>query len=133
MQNKVESSLVVEVKEKQYNDPLLVQLMEGIHKPRTTSFSFGNNNGTLRCQGRLRIPDSDSLQERILAKAHTSRYSVYLGSTKMYHDLKEVYWWNNMKRDVADFVAKCPNCQQVKAEHQRPGGFLISIEISMWK
>ncbi|XP_070025018.1 uncharacterized protein [Nicotiana sylvestris] len=51
----------------------------------------------------------------------------------MYHDLKEVYWWNNMKRDVADFVAKCLNCQQVKAEHQRPGGLLQSIEIPMWK
>ncbi|XP_070020439.1 uncharacterized protein [Nicotiana sylvestris] len=123
MQSRVESSLVAEVKQKQYNDVLLVQLKEGIHKPMTTTFSFGINNGTLRCQGRLCVPDSDGLQERILAKAHTSRYSVHLGSTKMYHDLKEVYWWNNMKRDVADFVAKCSNCQQVKAEHQRPGGF----------
>ncbi|XP_070022553.1 uncharacterized protein [Nicotiana sylvestris] len=51
----------------------------------------------------------------------------------MYHDLKEVYWWNNMKRYVADFVAKCPNCQQVKAEHQRPGGMLKSIENPLWK
>ncbi|XP_070007481.1 uncharacterized protein [Nicotiana sylvestris] len=51
----------------------------------------------------------------------------------MYHDLKEVYWWNNMKRDVVNFVAKCPNCQQVKAKHQGPGGLLQSIEILMRK
>ncbi|XP_070023015.1 uncharacterized protein [Nicotiana sylvestris] len=51
----------------------------------------------------------------------------------MYHDLKEVYWWNNMKRDVADFVEKCPNCQQVKAKHQRPGELAQRIEIPMWK
>ncbi|XP_070020221.1 uncharacterized protein [Nicotiana sylvestris] len=51
----------------------------------------------------------------------------------MYHDLKEIYWWNNMKKDVGDFVAKCPNCQQVKAEHQRPIGLAQSIEIPIWK
>ncbi|XP_070005296.1 uncharacterized protein [Nicotiana sylvestris] len=51
----------------------------------------------------------------------------------MYHDLKEIYWWNNTKKDVADFVAKCPNCQQVKAEHRRPGGLAESIEIPIWK
>ncbi|XP_070054332.1 uncharacterized protein [Nicotiana tomentosiformis] len=51
----------------------------------------------------------------------------------MYHDLKEVYWWNDMKRNVADFVARCPNCQQVKAEHQKPDGLAQNIEIPMWK
>ncbi|XP_070046563.1 uncharacterized protein [Nicotiana tomentosiformis] len=47
----------------------------------------------------------------------------------MYHDLKEVYGWNDMKRDVA----RCPNCQQVKAEHQKSGGLAQNIEIPMWK
>ncbi|XP_070045385.1 uncharacterized protein [Nicotiana tomentosiformis] len=120
VQNRVESSLVVEVKEKKYNDPLLVQLKERIHKHKTMAFSLGMDDGTLRYQGRLCVPIVDGLRERIMAEAHTSRYSVHPGSTKMYHDPKEVYWWNHMKRNVADFVASCPNCQQVKAEHQRP-------------
>ncbi|XP_070041251.1 uncharacterized protein [Nicotiana tomentosiformis] len=68
-----------------------------------------------------------------MTKAQTSRCSVHQGSTKMYHNLKEVYWWNDMKRNVADFGARCPNCQQVKAEHQRPGGSAQNIEILMWK
>nr|XP_016480370.1 PREDICTED: uncharacterized protein LOC107801538 [Nicotiana tabacum] len=51
----------------------------------------------------------------------------------MYHDLKEVYRWDNRKRDVANFVAKCLNCQQVKVKHQRLGGLLQSIEIPIWK
>jgi len=68
-----------------------------------------------------------------MAEAHNSRYSVHPGSTKMYRDLKEIYWWNGMKRGVADFVSKCPNCQQVKAEHQRPGGLTQLMEIPMWK
>ncbi|XP_070057758.1 uncharacterized protein [Nicotiana tomentosiformis] len=110
VQNRTESSLVTEVKEKQYNDPVLVELKEGTHKHKTTAFSLGMDDGTLLYQGWLCVPNVDSLRERIMAEAHTSRYSVHPGSTKMYHDLKEVYWWNNMKKGVADFVAKCSNC-----------------------
>ncbi|XP_070036829.1 uncharacterized protein [Nicotiana tomentosiformis] len=55
----------------------------------------------------------------------------------MYHDLKEIYWWNDMKWNIADFVAKCPNYQQVKAEHQRPGGLAQNLDAqftaNFWK
>ena len=51
----------------------------------------------------------------------------------MYRDLREVYWWNGMQKDIVGFVAKCPNCQQVKVEHQRPGGLSQHISISTWK
>ncbi|XP_070002863.1 uncharacterized protein [Nicotiana sylvestris] len=68
-----------------------------------------------------------------MAKAHTSRYFVHPVSTTMYHDLKEVYWWNDMKRNIVDFAAKCPNYQQVKADHQRSGRLAQNIEIPMWK
>ena len=51
----------------------------------------------------------------------------------MYRDLREVYWWNGMKRDIAEFVSKCPNCQQVKAEHQKPVGMTQEIDIPTWK
>ncbi|XP_070009724.1 uncharacterized protein [Nicotiana sylvestris] len=121
MHNRAESSPVVEVKEKQYNDPLLVQLKEGIYKHKTTIFSLGMDDGSLQYQRRLCVPSIDGLRERLMAEAHTSKYSVHPGSTKMYHDLKEIYWWNYMKRNVADFATRCLNCQQVKAEHQHPG------------
>ncbi|XP_070022965.1 uncharacterized protein [Nicotiana sylvestris] len=62
------------------------------------------DDGTLRYQGRLCVPNVDDLREIIMTKAHTSSYSIYSGSTKIYHDLKEVYWWNDMKRNVAEFV-----------------------------
>ncbi|WMV47208.1 hypothetical protein MTR67_040593, partial [Solanum verrucosum] len=55
------------------------------------------------------------------------------GATKMYRDLREVYWWNGMKRDIAYFVAKCPNCQQVKVEHQKSGNMTQEIDIPTWK
>ena len=40
----------------------------------------------------------------------------------MYRDLKELYWWPNMKIDVSNWVSKCLTCQKVKSEHQRPSG-----------
>nr|GFD39568.1 putative reverse transcriptase domain-containing protein [Tanacetum cinerariifolium] len=49
---------------------------------------------------------------------------IHPGSTKMYHDLKQYFWWSGMKRDVATFVSKCLICQQVKIEHQRASGLL---------
>ena len=51
----------------------------------------------------------------------------------MYRDLWEVCWWNGMKRDIADFVSKYCNCQQVKVEHKKPGGMTQEIHISTWK
>ncbi|XP_070013219.1 uncharacterized protein [Nicotiana sylvestris] len=133
VQNRAESSLVVEVKEKQYNDLVLVQLKEEIKKHKTKAFYLGMDDGTLRYQGRLCVLVIDGIRERIMAEAHTLRYSVHPSSMKTYHDLKKVYWWNEMKRNVADFVAKCTNCQKVKDEHQRPSGLAQNIEIPMWK
>ncbi|WMV14475.1 hypothetical protein MTR67_007860, partial [Solanum verrucosum] len=70
----------------------------------------------------LCVPDVDSLRDQILTEAHSLRYFVHPGSTKIYRDLRKVFWWNGMKKDIVDFVAKCQNCQQMKVEHQRPGG-----------
>ena len=65
--------------------------------------------------------------------ALNSRYYIHPGATKMYHDLKQHFWWSRMKRDIVEFVAQCPNCQQVKYEHQRPGGTLQRMPIPEWK
>ena len=70
------------------------------------------------------MPNVDDLRNRILEEAHGSRYSIHPSSTKMHHDLREVFWWDGLKRGIAEFDAKCPNCQQVKTEHQKRGGLL---------
>ena len=44
-----------------------------------------------------------------MGEAHSARYSIHPGSTKMYHDLRCLYWWDGMKKDIAEFVAQCPN------------------------
>jgi hypothetical protein len=72
-------------------------------------------------------------KELILREAHDSAYSIHLGSTKMYKDLKTQYWWYGMKRDIAEYVSLCDTCQRVKAKHQRPAGLLQPLKIPEWK
>src|SRR5688500_9905954 len=66
-------------------------------------------------------------------KPHNSAYSIHPGSTKMYMDLKQKYWWNGMKADIAQFVTHCDTCQRIKAEHQKPAGLLQPLPIPVWK
>ena len=83
-----------------------------------------DEEGVLRIKRRVCVPRVDDFIHTILTEAHSSGYSIHPGATKMYRDLKQHFWWSRMKRDIVDFVAKRPNCQQVKYEHQRPGGTL---------
>ncbi|WMV07872.1 hypothetical protein MTR67_001257 [Solanum verrucosum] len=105
--NGSESSLVAEVKEKQVSDPILLQLKGAVHKQKVEVF-FQGGDGVLSYQGRLCVPRVGKLRQQILTEAHNSRYSIHPSVTKMYLDLREVFWWNGMKRDITDFVAKCP-------------------------
>ncbi|XP_019265864.1 PREDICTED: uncharacterized protein K02A2.6-like [Nicotiana attenuata] len=88
-----------------------------------------DSDGILRMGDRLCVAVIDGLRHVILKKAHNSRYTIHPGSTKICHNLKQFYWWEGMKKDVANFVPNCLTCQQVKAEHQRPAGLLQQNEI----
>ena len=114
--NRAESSLLSEVKENQDQGPILLDLNKNVHKKRVLTFEQGGYC-VLKCQGRLCVPRVDELQDRIMEEDHSSRYSIHPGSTKMYRDLREVYWWEGIKKKIAKFVVKCPNCQQVKVEN----------------
>ena len=83
--------------------------------------------------GRLCVPDVDNLREEILEGAHFAAYSVHSGVTKMYHSIRDLYWRDELKKDVADYVSKCLTSQQVKAEHQKPSGKLQPLPIPKWK
>ncbi|WVZ58676.1 hypothetical protein U9M48_008918, partial [Paspalum notatum var. saurae] len=89
--------------------------------------------GTVWYKNRICVPDVDSIKKLILSEAHGTAYSIDPGSTKMYHDLKERFWWYGMKRTVPEYVAVCDTCQRVKAEHQRPAGLLQPLKIPEWK
>ncbi|GJX90566.1 putative reverse transcriptase domain-containing protein [Tanacetum coccineum] len=69
----------------------------------------------------------------IMDEAHKTRYFVHPGADKMSHDLRDMYWWPGMKRDIATYVSKCLTCLKVMAEHQRPSGLLQQPKIPEWK
>ena len=91
------------------------------------------NDGVLSYKGRMCVPKNDELKKTILDEAHISAYAMHPGNTKMYHTLKQDYWWSGMKKDIAEYVTKCLICQQIKAEHQRPAGMLNPLPIPEWK
>ena len=95
-------------------------------------FSQGGD-GVLRYQGRLCVPDMGKLRQHILVEVHTYIFSIHPSSSKIYRDLRVVYWWNGMKRNITNFVSKCPNCQQIKVEHKKSGRMTQEINISTYK
>ncbi|GJZ47634.1 putative reverse transcriptase domain-containing protein, partial [Tanacetum coccineum] len=90
-------------------------------------------DGTLCLNSRSWFPGYGDLRTVIMHESHKSKYSIHPGSDKMYQDMKKLYWWPNMKADIATYVSKCLTCARVKAEHQRPSGLLIQPEIPQWK
>ncbi|GJV54968.1 putative reverse transcriptase domain-containing protein, partial [Tanacetum coccineum] len=90
-------------------------------------------DGTLCLNGRSWLPCYDDLRTVIMHKSHKSKYSIHPGSDKMYQDMRKLYWWPNMKADIATYVSKCLTCAKVKAEHQRPSGLLVQPKIPEWK
>ncbi|GJZ27341.1 putative reverse transcriptase domain-containing protein, partial [Tanacetum coccineum] len=83
--------------------------------------------------GRSWIPCYGDLRSVIMHESHKSKYSIHPSSKKMYQDVKKLYWWPNMKADIVTYVSKCLTCARVKAEHQRPSGWLVQPEIPKWK
>ncbi|GJV22198.1 putative reverse transcriptase domain-containing protein [Tanacetum coccineum] len=90
-------------------------------------------DGTLCLNNRSWLPCYGDLRTLIMHESHKSKYSVHPGSDKMYQDMKQLYWWPNMKADIATYVSKCLTCLKVKAEHQKPSGLLVQPEIPQWK
>jgi hypothetical protein len=88
-----------------------------------------DEQGTVWFKNRLCVAETGNLRETILREAHDSAYSIHPGSTKMYHDLKQRYWWYGMKRDVATLVALCDTFHRVKAEHQRLADLIQPLKV----
>jgi hypothetical protein len=73
--------------------------------------------GTFWFKKRLVVPKKVAPKKKILDGAHTSRYSIHPGSTKIYHDLRQQFWWTIMK---AHYVSECDTCQKVKTDYIKP-------------
>jgi hypothetical protein len=128
----VDSTLEHDIRKGQLEDAKMQEIKEQIKEDKTPEFSVDNQR-TLWYKKHLCVPEIKEIRELILREAHDSSYSILPGSTKMYHDLKNRYWWYGMKRAIAEYVALCDNCQRVKTERQRPAGLLQPLKLPQWK
>ncbi|GFZ12689.1 hypothetical protein Acr_23g0010740 [Actinidia rufa] len=119
------------VKQRQLEDPYLWKVYEEMLVNPKPDFTLQDR--ALRFQGRLCVPNITEVKRQVLEEVHNTKFTMNPGGTKMYRDLKETFWWPGMKKEIAEFVAQCLPCQQVKAEHQRPAGLLQSQPIPEWK
>ncbi|GJS53964.1 retrotransposon protein, putative, ty3-gypsy subclass [Tanacetum coccineum] len=106
----------------------LAEMLKGLDKQLERK-----EDGGLYLAERIWVPVYGNLRTLIMNEAHATRYSIHPGADKMYYDLRGLYWWPGMKKDIATYVSKCLTCSKVKAEHQKPSGLLQQPEIPEWK
>ena len=92
-----------------------------------------DEHGVVRYKDTLVLPFGEELRRKILSEAYHSKLSIHPGSNKMYHDLRHLYWWSNMKQDITRHVVECNTYGRVKADHMRTLGYLQPLPIPVWK
>ena len=96
----------------------IAHIKDRVRNGKAECFSIDDED-VLWFKNRLVVPKVPELRQSILEEAHATRLSIHPGSNKMYHDLKQRFWWTKMKIEIARYIAKCDTCQKVKAIHLR--------------
>nr|GEX37148.1 putative reverse transcriptase domain-containing protein [Tanacetum cinerariifolium] len=111
---------------------MLIENLKDPEKPRKKKLE-PRANRTLCLNNKSWLPCYGDLRTLIIYESHKLKYSIHLGSDKMYQDMKLLYSRPNMKADISTYVSKCLTCLRVKAKHQNPSGLLVQPEILQWK
>jgi hypothetical protein len=117
----VQYELLVRIKVAQLEDPECAKIKQLLEEGKAKEFCL-KEDGLLTHFKQVYRPGSGEFEKEIMSEAHCSPYTVHPRSIKMYHDVKGLYWWNNMNKDIAKFMEQCLTYQQAKVEHQRPVG-----------
>ena len=127
----ITSSTVERIKQGQQDDSELRKMIQKVEEGPIPEFTI--KDGILKFRNRLCVPNNPELRKELLKESHDSVLTTHPGSTKMYQDLKSHFWWSGMKRDIAEYVARCLTFQKLKVEHQKSGGLLQPLPILVWK
>ena len=128
----VESTIRDQIIAAQKENKGIAHIKERVRNGKAECFSI-DDEGVLWFKNRLVVPKVPELRQPILEEAHATRLSIHPGSNKMYHDLKQRFWWTKMKIEIARYIAKCDTCQKVKAIHLRSARELQPLPILAWK
>ncbi|KAL2347570.1 hypothetical protein Fmac_001570 [Flemingia macrophylla] len=129
---RVSNDLLKEIRDAELEDLFLVNRREAIEQGNGGKFVLGGD-GVVRFNDRVCVLSRPTLRRLILEEGHKSKLNFHPGSTKMYQNLKKIFWWPRMKRDIEDFVNACLIFQKANVEHQKPSGLLQPLSIPEWK
>jgi len=129
---KLKSNILEEIKVGQKEDLELVDRVVLVKQGKCVDFRL-DQNGVLMFHDQVCVPDVPELKKRILDEGHRSSLSIHPGATKMYQDLKRLFWWSGMKKDITEFVYACLVCQKSKIEHQKQSGLMQTLFVPEWK
>jgi predicted SPOUT superfamily RNA methylase MTH1 len=129
-----ESNLYDRIVTTQHNDEHIQNIKQKLAEgdPKYICFQKDHKD-VIQFGKRLVVPVDPEIRKTIFDEAHMSKFSIHPGSTKMYQDLKQNFWWSNMKVDIAKYVAECDTCHRMKASHLKSAGVLQPLSIPMWK
>jgi hypothetical protein len=115
----------------QYKE-LVEKLQQGILQQKIEDYKLDNDE-IIMYRGKIYVPNSNELKNVILREMHNVPYVGHPGYHKTIVVVKSQYYWPDMKKEVVDFIARCLECQKVKAEHRHPAGLLQPLPIPEWK
>ena len=123
----VQPTLLQRIGEAQKSDSELMEMMK-TEELRIKHELRLANDGLIKIRDRVCVPQVADIREEILNEAHKSNLTVHPGSTKMYQNLRRLFWWRGMKNEIAEYVSKCLTCQLVKIEHRKT--WIVVAEIA---
>jgi hypothetical protein len=102
---------------------LVTKLQQGKMKQKVEDYKLGNDE-ILLYRNKIYVPNSHELRSMILKEMHIVPYVGHPGYQKTVAAVKSQYYWPYMKKEIVEYIAKCLECQKVKAEHRHPDGLL---------
>ncbi|XP_028113454.1 uncharacterized protein LOC114311506 [Camellia sinensis] len=107
-------AVIKEIKQKQMEDDHLKSICEEMETRTKPRFTF--ENMVMKFKDRLCVPNAPEIKKRIMKEAHKSKFSLHLGNTKVYQDLKQKFWWPSMKKEIAE-LTKSAHFLPVKTQY----------------
>ena len=117
--------------DKEYQN-LKEKTTENERSEKKTDLSL-NGRGLLLHKNKLYIPNSADIKLTVVVELHKRPYSGHPRYQKMITMIRKDLFWPNMKKEVAEYLARCIECQHVKDEHQHPVRLLQPSPIRKWK
>ena len=120
------------VLEAQMNDSKSHELKQVVLNGNMGDLRIRKPDGMLIQGDQMYVLNVEELKKEIL-EVHISAYAMPPGNTKMYHNIRPLYYWPRMKRETAEYMSRCSVCQQVKVERKKPFRLLQPLPIPRWK